>query len=253
MQSEQSVWGQDVRAEFCMCMSHSVMLKPQVKNRIKSCSCQNRRICVLCCNWSMAVLLPSVATACKGMLRATNASSFFFSPVFKGKLSIISDIKTWKTKHSLNFLWLLLVWLNQNNNNENGRSENSGEVCWSAGKVRGWWWHQPKWCSSDCWRLLLRTWLGNNVSSCCFQKSFFCFCGYTVHLMAFYCLSGISTEDAFNKKIPPIEPEHFIVDITSVANPNCPYYRMVSSQKSCMAMVTRGELLWQEGECNLEK
>jgi hypothetical protein len=28
---------------------------------------------------------------------------------------------------------------------------------------------------------------------------------------------------------------------------------MVSSQKSCMAMVTRGELLWQEGECNLEK
>jgi hypothetical protein len=31
----------------------------------------------------MAVLLPSVATACKGMLRATNASSFFFSPVFK--------------------------------------------------------------------------------------------------------------------------------------------------------------------------
>ncbi|CAK9228722.1 unnamed protein product [Sphagnum troendelagicum] len=31
----------------------------------------------------MAVLLPSVGTACKGMLRATNASSFFFSPVFK--------------------------------------------------------------------------------------------------------------------------------------------------------------------------
>jgi hypothetical protein len=38
-----------------------------------------------------------------------------------------------------------------------------------------------------------------------------------------------------------------------VANPNCPYYRMVSNQKSCMARVTRGELLWQEGECNLEK